>query len=194
MSNKMNIMKRTLLLLTLVLLIAVMSCDRRNSRSAQLKQAVSEFKTKQKTLQFNSYYPEHHTQIKIDSVISNTFKVSLNKFASTKNHIRLNETHKNSNNFQNYHRVFECDVTVSVLENIVLKERISVSSFPLKKSTEFWANATLEHVWVNQEQSNSKRLSLGISFINPQTSHFKLYEMQIDQNGNERFILIEDQT
>lgn len=170
----------------------LMSCDQRNSKNEHLKHAISEFNKKQRSLHINTYYPEHYTEINTDSIISNTFKVSLKHFTSENQNILLKQTREQRNTKQEFHRVFECDLVVSVSDKIILKERISAETFRDNHPSTFWNNATLEHVWVNQDLSNKNKLSLGISFINPKTNAFKHYEMHIDNKGNERLILIED--
>lgn len=185
-------MKNILLFLPCVFLILLMSCDHRNSKSEHLKHAVSEFNKNQKSIHINTYYPEYYTEIKTDSIISNTFKVSLNNFASKNDNILISESQETWKNTREFHRVFQCDVVVSVSDRIIIKERFSAETFRDNKGSKFWINATLEHVWVNQDLSNQNTLTLGISFINPKTKAFKHYEMHIDPHGNERLMLIED--
>lgn len=91
-----------------------------------------------------------------------------------------------------YHRVFESDIIVSIEDKIIYDHHISVEKFKNLSASKFWKNATLEHVWINQEASTPIKLSLGLSFINPKDKTYKLYEIHIDQLGNERLTLIED--
>lgn len=185
-------MKKILILLPCILLLFLMSCDRRTSKKEHLKHAISEFNKNQKSIVINTYYPEHYTETKTDSIISNTFEVSLTNYTSDHNGILIKETTKFQKMTRQLHRVFACDLSVVISDKTIYKQHISAETFQDHNSSKFWNNATLEHVWVNQELSTSDVLSLGISFINPKNNAFKLYEMHIDSFGNERLILIED--
>ena len=63
--------------------------------------------------------------------------------------------------------IFESDIVVAIEDKIIYSSHISAEKFRGFESSDFWNNATLEHVWVNQEQSNTTTLSLGVSIINP---------------------------
>ncbi|WP_047545994.1 hypothetical protein [Psychroserpens sp. Hel_I_66] len=185
-------MKKLALFIPVILLLIVSSCDSRKSKIDRLKNSVSEFNNNQKSIDLIDYYPKDYTEIKTDSIISNTFKVSVKNFTLKDQGIVLNQSIKNLNRTSKVHRVFVSNIVVSVEEKIIYDRQISVEKIRDLKSSEFWNNATLEHVWVNQEQSNSEYLSLGVSVINPTNKAFRLYELLIDRLGNERLLLIED--
>ncbi|MEH6537435.1 MAG: hypothetical protein V7719_13640 [Psychroserpens sp.] len=175
-----------------ILLIIFMSCDKRTSKKERLEQAISEFNKNQKSIVLKSYYPEYYTEIKTDSIIASTFKVSVKNYALMDSGILINESVEGTKKTAAYHRVFTSDIIVAVSDKIIYDKQISVATFKAFSNSGFWQNATLEHVWVNQDNSTAKQLSFGISFINPKNDSFKLYEMQIDQYGNEHLTLIED--
>lgn len=185
-------MKKYLIILPCVLSIVLMSCDRRTSKSEHLKKAVSDFNNQYKLNNTNNYYPETYTEIKTDSIVSNTFRVSIKNYSLNDRSIFTKHTSKEKTNTKALHRVFACDLIVSVSDKIVLKEYISADTFQAYESSEFWNNATLEHVWVNHDTSNDQKLSLGVSFINPLNDNYKLYELLVDNHGNERIVLIEE--
>lgn len=184
-------MKKILIFLPCLIVLLTLSCDKRNSKSEHLKRAVSEFNTKFQPLPLKTYYPEYYTEIKSDSIIANTFKVSLKHYSSDAS-IPIKKDVESPIKEQQFHRIFECDMIVSYQDNIIVDKRISAALFSDKNKDSFWQNATLEHVWVNQEFSNRTKLYLGISFVDPNSKAFKLYEMSIDHYGNEQLKLIEE--
>lgn len=185
-------MKKIFIFIPCLLLVVLMSCDNRTSKRDRLQQAVSEFNKNQRLIDVSIYYPESYTETKTDSIISSTFDVSIKNYALTDQNILLNQSVKHLKKTSKYHRVFESDILVTVADKIVFERHISAEHFKSHSTSEFWNSATLEHVWVNQENSNSEKLSLSLSFINPKRNTFKLYELHIDINGNERLTLIED--
>ncbi|WP_152611456.1 hypothetical protein [Psychroserpens damuponensis] len=185
-------MKKLVLFIPVIIVLILSSCDGRKSKIDRLNDAVSEFNNREILIDLKDYYPEGYTETKTDSIISKTFRVSVKNYTVMDKKILLNETVKNLHKTSQFHRVFESDIVVSVEDKIIYDRHISVEKFKDFETSDFWNNATLEHVWVNQETSNNLTLSLGVSILNPKNKAFKLYEILIDKLGNERLTLIED--
>ena len=92
------------------------------------------------------------------------------------------------------HRIFESDIVISTPTKEILSTHISAEQFKLYNADAFWNNATLQHVWVNQDLSTSENIKLDISFINPHNNSYKLYRMSIDENGHQKIDFIEERT
>jgi hypothetical protein len=185
-------MKKLVHFIPVILLLTLASCDSRKSKIDRINDAVSEFNNNQRLIDLRDYQPESYAETKTDSIISKTFKVSVKNYTVMNQGILIKQTIKNLNKTSLFHRVFESEIVVVVEDKIIYSNHISAEKFRSFESSEFWENATLEHVWVNQEQSNTTTLSLGVSIINPKNKAFKLYEILIDKSGNERLTLIED--
>nr|WP_321222728.1 hypothetical protein [uncultured Psychroserpens sp.] len=187
-------MKNILLLVSFLTLIILTSCDGRKSKSDRINNAVLEFNNKEKLIDLKDYFPESYAEIKTDSIIAQTFKVSVKNYTVMNQQILVKQTSKNRNKTSKFHRVFESEVVVAIEDKIIYSKHISVEKFKNFDTSEFWSNATLEHVWVNQEASSTENLSLSVSIINPKNKRFKLYEIRIDQSGKEYLTLIEDRS
>jgi hypothetical protein len=185
-------MKKIVVFIPLILLLILTSCDGRKSNIDRINDAVTEFNNNERLINIIDYYPKQYTEIKTDSIISKTFRVHVKNYSVMTQGILVKQFANNRNKTSQFHRVFESEITVTVNNKIIYSEHISVEKFRAFELTEFFNNATIEHVWVNQEHSNTKNLSLGVSLINPKNKAFKLYEILIDKLGNERLILIED--
>lgn len=185
-------MKKILIFITTIGVLFFTSCDDRKSKIDRIADAVKVFNKNNRSINLIKYYPEQYTQIKTDSIVSKTFHVSIKNHSLMTDYITLKKTLKGTTQITKAHRVFESDVIVSVNNLIIYNKRMSSDKLKDSASSEFWNHATLEQVWVNQERSNSKQLSLGLSVINPRNNTFKLYEILIDKYGNERLILHKD--
>lgn len=185
-------MKKIVVFIPIILLLILTSCNGRKSKIDLINGAVSEFNNNQRLIDIKDYYPKQYTETKTDSIISKTFRVHVKNYSLMNQEVLIKQSIKNRSKTSQFHRVFESEIIVAVDDKIIYSKHISVEKFRDFESTEFWNNATLEHVWVNQEHSNTEHLSLGISLINPKNKAFKLYEILIDKSGNERLILIED--
>ena len=185
-------MKKIVLFIPIILLLVLTSCDRRKSKIDRINDAVSDFNKKEKLIDLKDYHPKNYTETKTDSIISKTFRVSVKNYTVMDQEILIKQTINNLNKTSQFHRVFESDIIVAVENKIIYNKHISAEKFRDFETNDFWNNATLEHVWVNEEYSNTEKLSLGVSIINPKNKAFKLYEILIDKSGNERLTLIED--
>lgn len=184
-------MKKSILLILLIA-FAFVSCDRRGSHREHLQYSISEYNDKQSSINIVSYYPEAYTEIQTDSLISNTFKVSIKNYSNMDSQILVSsETSKKETTF-NYHRVFESEIHIATNSKTVVNTTIRAEDFKNNSQSEFWKNATLEHVWVNQETSDSNELNLGVSIINPKSKAYKLYELIVNTDGKQDLFLIEE--
>jgi len=185
----MNFRNQLVLILSL-LGIFLFNCDQKTSKKEQLEKSVAEFKQSFELTETKRIYPEFQTRIETDSLIANTFKVKIENYSTVDSFIAL--PHNSTEHKFTHHRTYKSDILVMVKDDLVLKRHISAANFSLNSSKGFLDKATLEQVWVNQERSDSEFLSLGISFVNPISKAYKLYEMRIDKLGNETINLIEE--
>ena len=184
-------MKKSILLILLIS-VAFLSCDRRGSAREHLQNSISEFNKKQTNIDIVTFYPQTYTEVKTDSIISNTFKVNIKNYSKMDSQIVLSTKRIENKTKINYHRIFESNINIDIASNNLLNTTISAENFKGSSSSKFWNNATLEHVWVNQEASNTQEVNLSISFINPLSKAYKLYELTVNTKGEQRINLIEE--
>ncbi|WP_456441574.1 hypothetical protein [Psychroserpens sp.] len=184
-------MKKSILLIFLIS-VALIGCDRRESTRENLQKSISEFNEKYTDLNIVTYYPEAYTEVQTDSLISNTFKVSIKNYSKMDSQILVSSETDKKKTKVNYHRVFESEINIVLASKNIFSTTINAEDFKDSSPSEFWKNATLEHVWVNQETSNTKEVNLGISIINPKSKAFKLYELVVSAEGKQSLNLIEE--
>ncbi len=183
-----------MVLVSILLIIFCSSCDQRTSKKERLETAVSEFNKKLELKTSKAYYPEGFVEIQTDSIISDTFAVSIKNYTNMHSEIGVLKGTSSQNEKNLNYRKFESDIKVSVNNGLIFERHVSADNFEQNQGLDFWQDATLEHIWVNQDQSTKERLSLNISIINPKLNTFKLFEMRIDKNGKETINLIEETT
>ena len=177
-------------IILLIISVGFVSCDGRQNKRESLQKSITEFNTKYTQSQSITFFPKEYTEIVTDSIVSNRVKVSIKNYSSMDETIILASSEKNTN----YHRVFESEIVISFSSKAVFSTYISAKEFKLNNiNDKFWNNATLEHVWVNQELSTEQTIQLDMSFINPKDKSFKLYRMSIDEKGQKLINLIEQQ-
>lgn len=178
-------MKQILVIFAIITTL-FMSCDGRQSQRESLETAVSEFNKKQTPIATVKYHPKEYTEIVTDTIISNVLEVKIKNYTLMDKHISLNSNEM--------HRVFESEVEVFAATTSVFKTIINAELFATQKDSPFWSQATLEHVWVNQDLSTIREVFLDVSFLNPITKDFKLYRMTVDTSGKHYIHLIEETT
>lgn len=184
-------MKNSLLLIA-ILSIICLSCDGRRTKKEALAQAISEFNQNNSVLETFAYQPEKPVHITTDTLISNNLRVHITNYSLLNEQILIsNKTETNLKEFK-FQRVFESEVIVSKASKDIFSTHISAKQFKLSDPDRFWDNATLEHVWVNQELSTDVDIKLDISFINPKDNAYKLYRMSINAIGKHTLNLIEE--
>ena len=187
-------MKPIVKLVPIVLILLFSTCDRRTSKKVHLENAVSQFNETLPPVETRTYHPKDFLEIQTDSIISSTFKVSIKNYTNMAAHIMMDDASSNAKKHSKAHRVIESDVLVNVNDRIIFNQHISAAYFKQITPSPFWEAASLEHVWVNQEHSNNDFLTLNLSFINPQLSAYRLYELRLDTSGKETLTLLEETT
>ena len=169
----------------LILLIAFtsffMSCDRRTSKKESLQHAISEFKHKQAIMEVVTYIPKEYTQIVTDTVIESKVNVHINNYSLMDDNVVIT-TDKNSYK-KEFHRSFESEIVVYRSNVVWFKTLLNAKTFADNNYGLFWNNATLQHAWVNQEESNGENISIMVSFVNPSTESYRLYQLYINETG-----------
>lgn len=183
---------KNILLVLVIVCVAFMSCDGRKSQSVSLKESVEKFNMKQ--IEMINYYPEAYTEVVTDTILSNEVRIHIKNYSLNNEGIFMSESKSIPALKKKQHRIFESDIVISTPTKEILSTHISAEQFKLDDADTFWNNATLQHVWVNQDLSTLADIKLDISFINPNNNSYKLYRMSIDENGQQKIDFIEERT
>lgn len=186
-------MKNLIFIITIIS-VAFVSCDGRKSKSSALKDSVKEFNQKQSEIELVSVYPKEYTEVVIDTLISNEVKVHIRNYSLENDTVLISSSDEMSPKKVNFHRVFESDIVISTPSKDIFNTHISAKQFASTDPDGFWDNATLEHVWLNEDLSTVQDIHLDMSFINPANKSYKLYRMSIDIHGQRRINLIEQRS
>ena len=170
-----------ILILLIVSTSFFMSCDRRMSKHESLQHAISEFKSKQVAIDVVTYIPKEYTEIVTDTIINNKVNIHIKNYSLMGDNVVVkpdNDSYKTE-----YHRSFESEIVVYNADKIWFKTHLNAKTFADNNYGLFWNNATLQHAWVNQEESNGENICILVSFVNPSTKSYRLYQLYIDETG-----------
>ena len=135
-------MKQSILILFLII-ITFFSCNRPESSKENLQNSISEFSKKYANLNTLTYFPEAYTEVQTDSIIANTFKVSIKNYSKMDSQILINSKTNGTKTKTNYHRVFESQINIALAHKHLLSTTINAENFKYASQQEFWNNATL---------------------------------------------------
>ncbi len=175
-------MKQFIVLLTL-LSIVFTSCDGRYKSKDSLKESISEFKIEQQKEDRFTYKPKMYAEVVTDTIISNTVFIKIKNYTLMNTNVIIKDKSINTQKIIEYQRVFASEIEIKMHNRTIFKDVIDANSFRIN-SEPFWNNATLQHVWVNEERSTINKINLELSFIDPKSKIYRLYNMIVDENGN----------
>ncbi|MBE9490966.1 MAG: hypothetical protein IMY67_11770 [Bacteroidetes bacterium] len=168
-------------ILILVFAIAIVSCD---GRDRVYKKSQDVFKLEGKT---NSkkiiYIPEAYTETKTDTITNTDFNVHIKYYSLMNSSVELSK--------KELHRNFESQIIIYKKEKIIFNETINKSDFINSNESQFWDNAIMQFVWLDEEQSNQSQVVINYSFLLPKTNTFQSFTLQIDEKGNRKIRRIE---
>lgn len=179
--------------LKLIVLLCVVftSCDGRYRSKDSLKESISEFKFEQQKEDRITYKPKEYFEIVTDTIIKNTTSIKIKNYSLMNQNVVIKDESINAQKIIDYQRAFASDIEIKKYNKIIFKDVIDVTNFKVK-SESFWKNATLQHVWVNEERSTIDEINLELSFIDPRTKIYRLYSMIIYENGNTKIKQLEN--
>ena len=176
-----------------IIAFSLIGCDGRKDSKTVLEDSLSEMRQKYQT-KHEILFPQEHLKNVTDTIYSNGFQIRISNYTLNDKNILVSNTLEKERNTRiiKYYRVSESEITVCKDSKLLFVKHFNSDNFKYKTDSEFWNNATLEHVWVNDDIYNFEQMNINFSFINPIDNTYKMYRMHIDEKGIENTYLIED--
>lgn len=172
---------------------SLIGCDGRKDSKTVIEKSITKLR-KRHQVEHNIFFPKAHLQNVTDTIYSNGKRIRIKNYTIDNKAILVNSTLEKEKNIKTtkYHRVLESEITIYKDSKPLFTKHLNLENFKYKTDDEFWNNATLEHVWVNDDIYNLQRINIHFSFINPIDNTYKLYKMYVGEKGIENIYLIED--
>jgi hypothetical protein len=90
-----------------------------------------------------------------------------------------------------HHRNFQSEIQVYKKEKLVFDKLITKSLFATSEESEFWKQAILQYVWVDDSVTNLDKVSINCSFLVPESQDYKAFVIYISNRGEQEIISIE---
>lgn len=197
MIKKQNAIKKSyvkLLLSTLitVFIIALMSCDGRKSKHQALSESIETFR-KEITIQIDTYEPEAYMEHKVDTLLSNGFRVSINVFSDMNKNVVFTEI-KDTINYKRHYRNFKFDIAVEKGGEQVYNEsfnkddintlfKYNSATKPNNDDYDFDKLGVLKSIVLNDNPSTSEDIKIEVLYTIPNTNRQSLHTLIINDKG-----------
>lgn len=178
-------MKKIFLLL-IIISTCLASCDGRQVYHNNDKKEAIKFKKKNQFEQF-VYHPESEAEVKIDTTMSNGYRVKLT--AKTYEKDSIQQTHTDAvTTYKNIYRSFSTLAAIKKDNHTLFSKTIDfdyLSQLDYKFSI-FRHEFIISKVEVNQYKSiENKGITLNVLLSDPINEKFKVFDLYIDENGKE---------
>lgn len=187
-------MKKFLVLL-LVFVVSIVSCEGNKTKADALKESVSKFKDSLGILEITAFIPEQYAEVKTDTIFSNGFSVSIKTFTNMKRSVTYKYQVDNTLTHIDNFRDWVSEVEIKKNDKVIFNRVIDASFFLEKDKTikDSLHKAINNKVWINEEfPLDNNYINLIGGFIYPDSEKVLYYDIKIDTQGKYTIKKIED--
>ncbi len=175
--------------IAILLILCMVSCD---GKHRALESHVEKLERSNLSISFfeqDIYVPEKYTASITDTILSSGLKVNVKYYAVMDKLITV-RTNDNPN-VNTHYRVFESQINVFKNNELLFDDILDKSDFSDAKDTEFWKNAILQYVWLDELGSTALRIRINCSFLAPSTNTYKSYSVYFNNKGTREIQLVD---
>lgn len=176
---------KNLIYLILILLTVVLSCDGRDKMHKTSQEILKKNNLYESFSQKVLYIPEHYSETKNDTILSNGFQVTLKSYTNMRESF-LKKSFKNHLLLKNYYRDIETTILINKNEQNIVSTNINKDFF-MNSNREFHSilkDKILQGVWLNEYASIiTNTVILDVQFMEPETKNYSYFRISFDQNG-----------
>jgi len=178
-------MKKIFLISTL-LIICFISCDGRDRVYNSNIDNLEESNLSEPFFENLTYVPERYIETVTDTILSTKLRVNVKYYSLLDKGILISDKNKKI-----HFRQFESQISVFKKDKLLFSHLLNKSDFIKNDELEFWNNAILQFVWLDEFALNEKQIQINCSFLEPNTKAFKSYKVYFNTIGERKIELIE---
>lgn len=192
---------RNLLGVLLIIIIGfTSSCEGRKTKNQALAEDIEEFK-KTVNVQVEVYMPENYAERKVDTTLSNGFRVKIKAYTDMDNSVLFTKI-KDTINYQTYYRNFKFDILVEKDNKVIYNK--SFDKQKANKAFKFNSNlvkgselynfdkiAILNAIQVDDDPSYTNMVAIDVMYAIPETDKLSHHKILINDKGKANFIQTE---
>ncbi|WP_299116492.1 hypothetical protein [uncultured Winogradskyella sp.] len=182
----------------LILVIGFTSCEGRKTQSKSLSESISSFK-KNNAIKINEFIPEAYFESRIDTILSNGFRVKIQASTDMTNQVAFTKT-KDNIDYANNYRKFNFKVTIEkngekLFDESFNKQKVNnifgyLSDIDSEEPIHnFNTLALLKSIQLNEELSTENDyIYIDIAYAIPNQDYIDWHTLKIDGDGKSSFI------
>lgn len=171
-----------------ILALAFTSCDGRDRALQSNEERVLRSKLSFTDIEAIKYIPEKAIRSVTDTIIDSNINVKVSYYSSPNKVIEI--LHKNNKKTKTYYRAFESEIKVVKNNKLLFSKTLSKDNF-LTEESNFWNDAVLQYVWLDEFESTDNNYKFYCSFLVPETENYKMYSIHYNNLGNKTIKLLE---
>lgn len=174
---------KNIVLLGFISSIILFNCEGRKSQNIALEESIKEFKSNF-SIEKNTFIPEQFTEVKVDSTLTNGFRIKARHFTDMKNaHIisKIEDYIKTKTHYRNW----ITDLEITFNNKIILNKRITNNT--VKEFIKFkkeYKDYRYSHIDLIQEKSTSDSVNFSLYAQEPKTNRFIVCDIKLFKSGN----------
>jgi len=170
-----------ILLVPIIVMAVLSSCDGRKSSQQALKEAVIEFQ-KEVPIQVDEYFPSEYFESYTDTILDNGYRIQIKTVPDLENDVILTDI-KDSINFQKHYRNFKIDIQLQMDQGELVTEHFTkarINSLVQNSHgnySQFSSEMVLKAININYQESTVDLVVLDLLYSLPgtdKTSQLKL--------------------
>ena len=175
------------LLMPVIILVAISSCDGRKSSQQALKEAVVEFK-QEVPIQIDEYFPSEYFESYNDTILDSGYHVHIKTVPDLENEVVLTVI-KDTINYQKHYRNFKIDIELRTDQGNLIKEHFTKERINLlvreshRNYRQFSNEMVLKAVNINYLESTSKAVVFDLLYHLPETDKTSELKLSLSQNA-----------
>lgn len=179
-------MKNYSFILLLIAITIVTSCDGRDRALESNKERVSRSNVSIDAIEVVKFVPEQYLKTVTDTLLDSKTNIQVSYYSSSNKSVII----ANNEDNETHYREFESEIKVFKNDKLLFEDIISKSNF-ITNEQNFWKNAVLQYVWLDDFESSDDNYKLFCSFLVPESEKYKMYSIHFNNSGEKTIKLIE---
>jgi hypothetical protein len=179
-------MKNYSIILLLIAITIVTSCDGRDRALESNKERISRSNVSIDAIEIVKFVPEQYLKTVTDTLLDSKTNIQVSYYSSSNKSVII----ANNEHNETHYREFESEIKVFKNDKLLFEDIISKSNF-ITNEQNFWKNAVLQYVWLDDFESSDDNYKLFCSFLVPESEKYKMYSIHFNNSGEKTIKLIE---
>ena len=179
-------MKNYSIILLLIAITIVTSCDGRDRALESNEERVLKSALSTTDIEIIKFVPEQYLKTVTDTLLDSKTNIQVSYYSSSNKSVII----ANNEHNETHYREFKSEIKVFKNDKLLFEDIISKSNF-ITNEQNFWKNAVLQYVWLDDFESSDDNYKLFCSFLVPESEKYKMYSIHFNNSGEKTIKLIE---